>query len=364
MNIGLNEEQRMFALALKRYLGEAVPIESLRAQAPAAPALDTALWQGLTELGVPGLMVPEEFGGSGLGMIDATIAAEQMGAVAAPAPFTGSAAMATCALLSSESDAQRREWLPRIAAGDVRIAVGFASTLSGQTGTARVAALDGDRLSAHVEAVLEAESATHFLLYRADGCAALVEASSAQLETRASVDATRLVSSIVLDGAPGQPLAVRRGTERDAAIQVLDAGRLALACDALGACQTLLDKSVAYAKERQQFGRPIGSFQGVKHMCADMVTLLEPCRALVWHAAMLRDAGSADARIASLQAKAHIGDVSREVSRMAIEVHGGVGFTDMLGLPSWFRRVALDRQILGGPERCRHEAAQAQGWVE
>lgn len=364
MNIGLNDEQRMFALALKRYLGEAVPVERLRAQGPSAPAFDAALWQGLTELGVPGLMIPEKFGGSGLGMIDATIAAEQMGAAAVPAPFTGSVAMATCALLLSDSDAQRGEWLSGIAAGDVRIAVGFASALSGQTGTSDVTALDGDRVSAQVEAVLEAESATHFLLYRADGCAALVEASSARLETRASVDATRRVSAIVFDDAPAQPLAVKRGTERDAAIQVLDAGRLALACDALGACQTLLDKSVAYAGERQQFGRPIGSFQGVKHMCADMVTLLEPCRALVWHAAMLRDAGSADARIAALQAKAHIGDVGREVSRMAIEVHGGVGFTDMLGLPTWFRRVALDRQMLGGPERCRDEAAQVQGWIE
>jgi alkylation response protein AidB-like acyl-CoA dehydrogenase len=364
MNLGLNEEQRMLAEALKRYLAEAASIDRLRALTPSATAFDAALWQGLIELGVPGLMVPEEFGGSGLGMIDAAIAAEQMGAAAVSAPFTGSVVMATRALLLSDSEAQRSEWLPGIAAGDVRIAVGFASALSGQTGTARAAALQGERLSAHVDAVLEVESATHFLLYLADGHAALLEASSAQVETHASVDATRRVSTVTIDGAPAQRLAVKRGTERDAAIEVLDAGRLALACDALGACQTLLDKSVAYAKEREQFGRPIGSFQGVKHMCADMVTLLEPCRALVWHAAMLRDAGSADARVTALQAKAHIGDVGREVSRMAIEVHGGVGFTDMLGLPFWFRRVALDRQMLGGPERCRHEAAQAQGWTE
>lgn len=364
MNMGLNEEQRMFAQALRRYLSGAVAIDRLRAPPPSASALDAMLWQGLVELGVPGLMVPAEFGGSGLGMIDAAIAAEQLGAAAAPAPFAGSVVMATRALSLSGSDAQREAWLPGIAAGEVRIAVAFASALSGQTGTAHADVLQGGRVSAHVDAVLEAEGATHFLVYLPDGRAALVEASSAQVETHASVDATRRVSAIVLDGAPAELLAAKPGTERDAAIQVLDAGRLALACDTLGACQTLLDKSVAYAKEREQFGRPIGSFQGVKYMCADMVTLLEPCRALVWHAAMLQDSGSADARVAALQAKAHVGDVGREVSRMAIEVHGGVGFTDMLGLPFWFRRVALDRQMLGGPERCRHEAAQAQGWVE
>lgn len=360
MNMGLTEEQLMLADALKRYLDQAVSLDRLRASS-ASPEPDAALWQGLVALGIPGLMVPPEFGGSGLAMIDAAVAAEQLGAAAAPVPFAGSVVMASRALLLGGSRAQREEWLPRIASGHVRIAVGFASALSGQTGAAS-AALQGERLSARIDAVLEADGATHFLLYLPDGRAALLEASSAQVETHVSVDATRRVSTVAVDGAPVQLLAAEAGTGRAVATQVLDAGRLMLACDTLGACQTLLDKSVAYAKEREQFGRPIGSFQGVKYMCADMVTQLEPCRALVWHAAMLSDAGSDDARLAVLQAKAHVGDVGREVSRMAIEVHGGVGFTDLLGLPYWFRRVALDRQLLGGPERCRQEAAQLQGW--
>jgi alkylation response protein AidB-like acyl-CoA dehydrogenase len=166
-----------------------------------------------------------------------------------------------------------------------------------------------------------------------------------------------------IKAAPVQVVPARSGTELESARHVLDAGRLALACDTLGAAQALVDRSVAYAKEREQFGRPIGSFQGVKYMCADMVTQLEPCRSLVWHAAMLREAGAEEARATALQAKAHLGDVGREVSRTAIELHGGVGFTDMLGLPFWFRRIALDRQMLGGPQRCRQEAAQAQGWL-
>jgi alkylation response protein AidB-like acyl-CoA dehydrogenase len=235
--------------------------------------------------------------------------------------------------------------------------------LTGQTGSGS-AALQGDKLSARIDAVPEADGATHLLVYLSDGRAAWVEASSATRETHDSVDATRRISNIAIDAAPAEVLAVKSGVAIGQARQVLDAGRLALACDTLGASQALLDKSIAYAKEREQFGRPIGSFQGVKYMCADMVTQLEPCRALVWHAAMLREAGSQEARVAALQAKAHLGDVAREVSRIAVEVHGGVGFTDMLGLPFWFRRIAFNRQMLGGPERCRQEAAQAQGWEE
>lgn len=363
MDMGLDQEQLLFADALRRYLRESLPVEALRRFMESGQAFDTGLWQGLLDLGVPGLMVPQEYGGSGLGMLEAVVAAEQLGAAAAPVPFAGCVVMATQALLHAGSQAQREHWLPRIASGEARIAVGFASALSGQTGSAELA-LDGGRLTGRIDAMFEADAATHLLLYLADGRGALVEASAARIETHASVDGTRRISRVVLESAPAQTLEVASGDARRAAIKVLDAGRLALAADSLGASQTMLERSVAYAKEREQFGRPIGSFQGVKYMCADMVTQLEPCRALAWHAALLHQSGSDEARVAALQAKAHIGDVAREVSRMGIEVHGGVGFTNLLGMPYWFRRIAFNRQMLGNPERCRHEAAQVQGWLD
>ena len=124
----------------------------------------------------------------------------------------------------------------------------------------------------------------------------------------------------------------------------------------------MLDRAVAHAREREQFGRPIGSFQAVKHMCAEMAAMLEPCRALVWYAAYAQDALPDEARLAACHAKAHLGEVGREVSRLATEVHGGMGFTDELGLHHWFKRISVNRQLLGGPERCRREAAALQGW--
>ena len=135
-----------------------------------------------------------------------------------------------------------------------------------------------------------------------------------------------------------------------------------LAADSLGAAQVMLDKAVAYSLERKQFGRQIGSFQAVKHMCAEMVAELEPCNAMVWHASHCQENIPHEARLMACHTKAHISEVSREVSKTAIEVHGGMGFTDELGLHYWFKRIGLNRQLLGSPELVREEAAKIQNF--
>jgi alkylation response protein AidB-like acyl-CoA dehydrogenase len=133
-----------------------------------------------------------------------------------------------------------------------------------------------------------------------------------------------------------------------------------LAADSLGAAQNMINKAVDYAKERKQFGRAIGSFQAVKHMCAEMVAELEPCYALVWHAAHAQKHMPNEARLMACQAKSHLSDVTKDVAKKSTEVHGGMGFTDLLGLHYWFKRIGLNRQLLGTPERVREEAASLQ----
>jgi alkylation response protein AidB-like acyl-CoA dehydrogenase len=123
----------------------------------------------------------------------------------------------------------------------------------------------------------------------------------------------------------------------------------------------MLEQAVAYAGQRRQFGRAIASFQAVKHACAEMAAALEPCRAFVWYAAHAQDRPEEEARVLAAQVKAHLDEVGRDVARTATEVHGGMGFTELLGLPFWFKRIMANRQLLGGPERCRQEAALAQG---
>ena len=312
----------------------------------------------MVELGLAGALVPERHGGAGLGMFEAVLAAEALGYFVAPVPFAGAAVMAPLALMGSGNDAAQAAWLPRIAAGTARFAVVFERH-AGVTGDSAVERR-GDRLSGCLHGGLDFGGSTHVLAVLRDGALAVLPADGpgVRVSERPSLDRTRPVGLVELADAPAELLAVGDGR----ALSLLDAGRTVLAADTLGAAQRMLDRAVAYAREREQFGRLIGSFQAVKHMCAEMATMLEPCRALVWYAAYAHDALPDEARLAACHAKAHLGEVGREVSRMGTEVHGGMGFTDELGLHHWFKRISANRQLLGGPERCRREAAALQGW--
>jgi alkylation response protein AidB-like acyl-CoA dehydrogenase len=181
------------------------------------------------------------------------------------------------------------------------------------------------------------------------------------VQARANIDGTRSVADLRFDAVPAVLLAAAADPWA-LARRVRDSGRIVLAADAIGAAQHMLDSAVAWAGERVQFGRLIGSFQGLKHTLAEAVTLLEPCRALLWQAAHAHDQHADDAALLACHLKAHVGDVSREVARMTTEAHGGMGFTDLLGLHHWFKRCAFDRQFLGTPAQCRDEAASLQGW--
>jgi alkylation response protein AidB-like acyl-CoA dehydrogenase len=362
MEFALTLEQRQFDDSLRAFLKDRLPMERLRALAPAGVGFDEDLWTGVTELGLQGLLVPDRFGGAGLGVLDAAVAAEALGYAAAPIPFTGAMVMGALALMNSATEAQQDEYLPLIAAGEARIAVAFTGQ-AGQTGSTGVTYADGV-LNGKISAVMDAAAATHVLVYLRDGHAAIVNADAAGLSSHMyrSLDRTRPTSDITFANAP----AVRLDAANDplaVAARVLDAGRIMIAADTLGAAQCMLDKAVAFAKERVQFGRVIGSFQGVKYPLADCVTALEPCRAMVWYAAHAQDMIPEEARLQACQTKAHLGDVGREVARMTTETHGGMGFTDLLGLHYWFKRISFNRQILGGPEICREDAARIQGWV-
>jgi alkylation response protein AidB-like acyl-CoA dehydrogenase len=344
MEFALSEEQRLFADSLRDLLADRVTIEALRRHAEVGTGFDAVLWDALVELGLPGLLIPERFGGAGLGILDAAVSAEVLGGAAAFVPFTGSLVMATLAFIHGATEAQQDEWLPRVAAGEVRMGVGVSQ--------------DG----ASATAVIDAGAPTHLLLYLPDGNAAVVAIEAASMRMRRSIDRTRPVTGITFDRS--RAVSLNAANDPSAAMQrVLDAGRVVLAADTLGAAQYMFDAALAFVKERTQFNRIIGSFQAVKHQFADMVTMLEPCRAMVWYAAYAQDALPDEARLTALQAKAHVGDVGRDIARMATEAHGGMGFTDLLGLHYWFKRISFNRQMLGSPEHCREEAARLQGWA-
>ena len=145
--------------------------------------------------------------------------------------------------------------------------------------------------------------------------------------------------------------------------QGLNSALVLMAADTLGAAQCALDQAVTYAGQREQFNRVIASFQAVKHMCAEMAAALEPCRSMVWYAAHALDELPDEAPMMVSHTKAHLSEVGQFVTRTATEVHGGMGFTDLVGLHYWFKRVGFNRQIMGSPEWCRQRAFQLQDLV-
>jgi len=361
MEFALSEDQRALQDAVRSFLATSVPLDVVRRAAAGDAAVRSDVQSGLAELGAEQILVPVEYGGLGLSILDAALVQEMLGYFAAPAAFTAGAAMAVVGIGRAGSAAQQARWLPQIAAGAVRFGVAMGERSGARDGAgvqvAEDASLRGKSLFA-----LEVGGATHLLVADGKGDLFVVASDAVGLtvEPMPTIDRTRDVCAVEFDAVVAERL---EGSSDDALDRVMQVGRVLLAADALGAAQQMLDQSVVYAQERKQFNRAIGSFQAVKHMCADMAAEIEPSRALVWHAAYALDADPAEGPLLAHLAKAHLAEIGTFVARTATEVHGGMGFTDLLGLHFWFKRIGLDRQLLGGPERVRTEAARLQGWT-
>jgi alkylation response protein AidB-like acyl-CoA dehydrogenase len=361
MDFALTDDQKMMQDTIGRTLERVCPLERVRQVAAEKEPYAAEVWAALAEIGVAGLIVPEEHGGVGQSLLDAALAAEMLGRSVAPVPFVASCVMAPLALMRSGRPSQQAEWLPKIAAGEIVAGVAVSEIAAGARDGAGVGAAEG-RLSGKALFVLDAGAADLFIVADKRKGLHLVRGDAEGLTRTplSTIDATRGVAELNFDNVEAEPLAAR-----DAAAtldRMIDAGRVILAADILGAGERMIEKAVDYAQERKQFGRVIGSFQAVKHLCAEMVAELEPCRALIWYAAYAFDAAPEEAGLMAAHAKAHISEVGTFVARTATEVHGGMGFTDLLGLHYWFKRIGFDRQMLGGPERVRGHAAALQGW--
>ena len=362
MEFGLTDDQRMLQDTLQRTLERVCPLERVRAAAADDEPYAADVWAALREVGAAGVMVPEEFGGMGLSLLDAALIAETLGRSVAPAPFVASCVLAPLALVGAGTAAQKTEWLPKLASGEVVAGVAIAEAAGGARDGAGITA-SGGRLSGKALFVLDFGAADLFIVADRAGGLHLVRAEAQGLTPTAltTIDSTRRIGELTFDNTPAEPL--EGGDAPSTLRRMIDAGRVILAADILGAGARMIEKAVAYAHERKQFGRVIGSFQAVKHLCAEMAAELEPCRSLVWYAAYAFDVVPDQATMLAAHAKAHLSETGTFVARTSTEVHGGMGFTDLLGLHYWFKRIGFDRQMLGGPERVRQEAAAAQGWV-
>lgn len=343
MEFAFTDEQKMIGETAQAFFAENATSERTR-KAMAADGIDRALWSSFcTELGLSGIGLPEAYGGAGLGMVEFAQVAESAGAQVAALPLLGLATAAR-AIAHGGSDTQKAEWLPKLASGEV---------IAACEGMPAADFIDG-RLTATFDLVPHGAIADVFVL-AAPGNAWIVRADApgVTITPYTTMDQTRPLAKVMLAGAPAEALA-----DPAAGLAALhQGGWICLAAEALGGAQAALDKTVAYAKERVQFGRQIGSFQAYKHRLADMMIEIEQARSAVYWAACAVDEGSDEAGLALHAAKSLAADTFFMCAGNMIQLHGGIGFTWEHDAHLYFKRARSIQTMLGNGDFHREQVA-------
>jgi alkylation response protein AidB-like acyl-CoA dehydrogenase len=356
MRFHLTNEQEMLQDSIRGAALRLCPPEKRRALLEAPSDFDRQVWEGLMQLGVGGLLIPEGYGGASLGLEDAALAVEALGQTATPGPFIGHL-LATLAVAESNDHALMDAWLPGLASGELVATTALGG--DGQPGS-WTPVVEAGLLSGDVRFVMGADHAELFVVGTAGGGLALVERGDwVELSPVTGSDLSRRLWSVRFDKAPATEVA---GPNHPAPRRLADAALVFLAADALGGAEQCLAMSVDYAKSREQFGVIIGQFQALKHQLANMALEVEPARALVWYAAYALQNKLPDASRAAAHAKAHLADRFTSITRAATQAHGGIGYTWEYDLQIWFRRSLFDRAYLGLPSLHRERIAEMAGW--
>jgi alkylation response protein AidB-like acyl-CoA dehydrogenase len=312
-------------------------------------------WGQLADTGWLGLEVAESLDGAGATFAEAAVVLEEMGRAATPGPYLGTAILGIGALNLLEANPARDALLRLVASGDRRLAVAMPTGDDTAAPFCVETTPGGLRVHGQADFVPDAPGADRLLLL-ADGVVVVVhdDAPGLGVTPQPVVDATRSLGVVVADRVDVREDQVWRfaGDPADAARRLADRGALAVACDSLGLMAAMLDATVAYAQVRHQFGRPIGSFQAVKHACADMLVQLSVSRELVL-SALQGDAGRAVS-----MAKAHACGAAVDVVGKAMQLHGGIGYTWESGIHVYLKRAALNRSLFGSPRAHRRRIAE------
>ena len=352
MDFGLSDDQHLFQQSLRGFLADRVPTARVRSVMESPSGHDATLLAQLGEQGVMGILVPAEHGGTGLGLLDAALAAEELGRAAAPFSFHSAAVLAPVLLAACTDTGTKGDWLPRIADGTALVSVilGAEPLKGGVLGGSVMFVPDAASADAFVVQCGPADAPEFLLLPR--------DTAGLRVEKLATIDYTRRVGEVIFDHVV-VPDSARLHLPDGAAVleRAIDAARVALAADALGASERSLEEAVRYAQTREQFGRVIGSFQAVKHMCAEVYAEVEPVRSLMWYAAFAWDDGREDAAGMASLLKAHATDVATAATTTCVQVFGGMGFTWECDMQLWFKRAGYDRQMFGSPTALRERAA-------
>jgi alkylation response protein AidB-like acyl-CoA dehydrogenase len=379
VNFAFSEEQEELRRTVRAFLEDKSPSAEVRRLMETEEGYDPALWEQMgSQLGLQGLAIPEEYGGSGYSYVELIVVLEEMGRALLAAPYFSTVALAANAILHSGDDAAKKELLGGIASGETIATLALTEDngrwdAEGITATATPASAagsgstggDGYTIDGHKMFVLDGHTANLIIVAAktGDSISLFTVAGDAAGLTRtplATMDQTRKQARLEFSGTPAKLL----GTEGEGwpvLSRVLDLAAVALAAEQVGGAQKCLEMSVDYAKVRVQFGRPIGSFQAIKHKCADMLLEVESAKSAAyyagWAAAELNDELPT---VASL-AKAYCSDAYFHAAAENIQIHGGIGFTWEHDAHLYFKRAKSSQLLLGDPTYHRELLAQRIG---
>lgn len=326
---------------------------------------DDDVWNELAQMGLLGLLVPEQLGGAGAGLVEVEVVAEELGRVLYPGPYLSTAVLGVNLLLTLDDQQEAEAALPAVAAGRTRVAVAFAEGDSARPPAAPATTARGGTISGEKRFVLDADTADRlYVLADAEEGAGIFAVDPAgpgvTVEPLTTVDLSRRLCRVRFDDSPAT-LVGPAGGGVDALTTALDRSAVALLGEQAGAARFALEMARDYAKTRFQFGRAIGSFQAVKHMCADMLLEAESAVSAARHVAAAGQQGAADWTADLALAQAYCSDAFVYVGATNIQVHGGIGFTWEHPAHRYLRRARSDAQLFGSPSWHRERHLQEIG---
>ena len=355
---------------VRRFFTDKSPEPEVRRLMASREGYDPAVWRQMgSDLGLQGLMIPEQYGGTGYGLSAMSVVLEEMGRALLPAPFFATVVLAANAVLLVDDDAAKNDYLPGIASGETIATLALLEEsarwdLNAIQMTARKTGngytLDGVKsfvLDGHVAdlVLVAARIDAEFSLFAVEG-----DTPELVRTPLATLDQTRKQARLEFRGTPAR-LIGSPGRAEVALRKTLDLAAIALSAEAVGGAQKCLEMSVEYAKTRVQFGRPIGSFQAIKHKCANMLCEVEASRAATYRAASASAADSKEAPIVACLAKAHCSEAYVRCATENIHIHGGIGFTWEHPANLYYKRAKSSELLFGGPTYHRELLAQRLG---
>lgn len=354
MSLVLNEEEIMLRDSAAGFLAETANVDAFRKHRdnPSAAGFDQALWSSIADMGWCGIAIDEAHGGLGYGFSGLGLIIEQMGKNLTVSPFNGTVLMAGTAIAQFGTEAQKQEWLPKIASGEVVMSLAIQEgSHFDLDGLSTSVSTQGEGFSVKVEKrhVIDAAGANAYVVVGKDASgyqAFIVTSDQLSVQDRAMVDA-RSSGTVIIDADLGADAQMDAESLNSGGLErALDIMNIGLAAELLGVSVEAFERTVGYLRERKQFGKVIGSFQGLQHRAADLFAELELCKAIVLKGLRAVDAGDDLSELASA-AKAKLAQISQRATNEGIQMHGGIGMTDEYDIGFFIKRARVLEHTLG-----------------